>query len=130
MKKARDLLNSIQKSFSIRKVVRLSLFLLCVILLYNFAKENKQRKNNIASYFFYAWQMDHSDRYSYNPTLHWNDKIVEYFASAYGRDRFSRISNALTYVIIFIEFSLSFCFILAVQFFFLFSIFFGTFSEK
>ncbi|KNA09763.1 hypothetical protein SOVF_150590 [Spinacia oleracea] len=40
--------------------------------------------------------MDSSERYCYNPTLHWNPQVEEYFIKAYGADHFSRISNALT----------------------------------
>ncbi|PWA84504.1 NOL1/NOP2/sun family protein [Artemisia annua] len=37
-----------------------------------------------------------SDRYSYNPTLHWNPQVEEYFIKAYGAEAFNRISKALT----------------------------------
>lgn len=40
--------------------------------------------------------MDSSERYCYNPTLHWNPEVEEYFNKAYGADHFSRISKALT----------------------------------
>ncbi|XP_004491318.1 rRNA (cytosine-C(5))-methyltransferase NOP2C [Cicer arietinum] len=40
---------------------------------------------------------DHSpQRYSYNPTLHWNPQLHNYFNKAYGADHFSLISTALT----------------------------------
>ncbi|KAL1307641.1 hypothetical protein AAHE18_17G047100 [Arachis hypogaea] len=41
-------------------------------------------------------QQLHSDRYSFNPTLKWNPEVHNYFAKAYGVERFSRISIALT----------------------------------
>ncbi|XP_059663352.1 rRNA (cytosine-C(5))-methyltransferase NOP2C isoform X2 [Cornus florida] len=41
-------------------------------------------------------RMDPSQRYCYNPTLHWNPHVEEYFIKAYGADHFSRISKALT----------------------------------
>lgn len=41
---------------------------------------------------------DSSNRYSYNPTLRWNPQVHHYFLKAYGSDRFSRISSALTYL--------------------------------
>ncbi|CAK8538724.1 unnamed protein product [Lathyrus sativus] len=37
-----------------------------------------------------------SQRYSYNPALNWNPQLHNYFTKAYGSDRFSRISSALT----------------------------------
>ncbi|KAK1302672.1 hypothetical protein QJS10_CPB12g00538 [Acorus calamus] len=40
--------------------------------------------------------MDSSKRYSYNPTLHWNPQVEEYFINAYGAEHFDRISKALT----------------------------------
>ncbi|KAK9051256.1 hypothetical protein SSX86_027883 [Deinandra increscens subsp. villosa] len=40
--------------------------------------------------------MDQSDRYCYNPSLHWNPQVEEYFSKAYGAEAFSRISKALT----------------------------------
>ncbi|KAK9088312.1 hypothetical protein Scep_027394 [Stephania cephalantha] len=43
-----------------------------------------------------AFKMDHSERYAYNPTLHWNPRVEDYFIKAYGADRFSNISEALT----------------------------------
>ncbi|XP_027329435.1 putative methyltransferase NSUN6 [Abrus precatorius] len=39
---------------------------------------------------------DSSNRYSFNPTLHWNPQVHQYFLNAYGAERFSRISTALT----------------------------------
>ncbi|TKY57204.1 putative methyltransferase NSUN6 [Spatholobus suberectus] len=39
---------------------------------------------------------DSSNRYSYNPTLHWNPQVHQYFLKAYGADHFFRISTALT----------------------------------
>lgn len=41
-------------------------------------------------------QMDHSERYCYNPVLRWNPQVEEYFIKAYGAEHFSKISNALT----------------------------------
>lgn len=41
-------------------------------------------------------RMDSSERYCYNPTLHWNPQVEEYFIKAYGADRFDSISKALT----------------------------------
>ncbi|KAH7578440.1 hypothetical protein JRO89_XS01G0382200 [Xanthoceras sorbifolium] len=41
--------------------------------------------------------MDPSVRYCYNPVLHWNPLVEEYFIKAYGPHHFSRISKALTY---------------------------------
>ncbi|MED6149548.1 rRNA (cytosine-C(5))-methyltransferase nop2c [Stylosanthes scabra] len=41
-------------------------------------------------------QQLHSHRYSFNPTLNWNPEVQNYFAKAYGPERFSRISTALT----------------------------------
>ncbi|KAJ4981396.1 hypothetical protein NE237_032233 [Protea cynaroides] len=41
-------------------------------------------------------KMDHLERYNYDPTLHWNPQVEEYFIKAYGADHFSRISKALT----------------------------------
>ncbi|KAL7128603.1 hypothetical protein ABFS83_13G006000 [Erythranthe nasuta] len=40
--------------------------------------------------------MDPSERYCYKPTLRWNSEVEEFFVNAYGADRFSRISEALT----------------------------------
>ncbi|KAL8268718.1 hypothetical protein R6Q59_002516 [Mikania micrantha] len=40
--------------------------------------------------------MDQSDRYCYNPSLHWNPQVEEYFSKAYGEEAFCRISKALT----------------------------------
>ncbi|KAI7748963.1 hypothetical protein M8C21_012481, partial [Ambrosia artemisiifolia] len=41
--------------------------------------------------------MDQSkERYCYNPSLHWNPQVEEYFSKAYGAEAFSRISKALT----------------------------------
>jgi methyltransferase NSUN6 len=34
-------------------------------------------------------------RYAYSPKLRWQPEVEEYFAAAYGRDRFNRISEAL-----------------------------------
>lgn len=45
-----------------------------------------------------ASDSDSSKRYSFNPTLHWNPELHNYFLKAYGADHFSRISSALTYV--------------------------------
>ncbi|KAK7300168.1 hypothetical protein RJT34_11005 [Clitoria ternatea] len=39
---------------------------------------------------------DSSNRFSFNPTLHWNPHVHQYFLKAYGAERFSRISAALT----------------------------------
>jgi hypothetical protein len=36
-----------------------------------------------------------ADRYTYSPRLRWQPEVEEYFAAAYGRDRFARISEAL-----------------------------------
>ncbi|XP_076898115.1 rRNA (cytosine-C(5))-methyltransferase NOP2C-like [Bidens hawaiensis] len=41
-------------------------------------------------------QMDESDRYCYNPRLHWNPQVEDYFTKAYGTEAFNRISKALT----------------------------------
>ncbi|KAF2290357.1 hypothetical protein GH714_012081 [Hevea brasiliensis] len=41
-------------------------------------------------------QMDPSERYCYNPRLQWNPEVEDYFSKAYGADHFSRISHALT----------------------------------
>ncbi|KAM7265426.1 hypothetical protein ACFE04_003109 [Oxalis oulophora] len=41
-------------------------------------------------------QQQEDERYSYNPKLHWNPQVEDYFIKAYGFDHFSRISNALT----------------------------------
>ncbi|KAL7086508.1 hypothetical protein ACP275_13G006300 [Erythranthe tilingii] len=41
-------------------------------------------------------KMDPSERYCYKPTLRWNSEVEEFFVNAYGADRFSRISEALT----------------------------------
>ncbi|KAK1324559.1 hypothetical protein QJS10_CPA01g01660 [Acorus calamus] len=35
-----------------------------------------------------VYQMDSSKRYSYNPTLHWNPQVEEYFINAYGAEHF------------------------------------------
>ncbi|MFS8028007.1 putative 16S rRNA (cytosine(967)-C(5))-methyltransferase [Helianthus anomalus] len=40
--------------------------------------------------------MDQSERYRYNPSLHWNPQVEDYFCKAYGPQAFSRISKALT----------------------------------
>lgn len=45
-------------------------------------------------------QMDPSERYCFNPTLHWNGEVEDYFVKAYGADHFARISKALTSVFI------------------------------
>jgi hypothetical protein len=37
-----------------------------------------------------------ASRYTFNPTLKWDPHVEAYFSSAYGADRFSRISSALT----------------------------------
>jgi hypothetical protein len=36
-----------------------------------------------------------TDRYTFSPRLRWQPEVEEYFASAYGRDHFARISQAL-----------------------------------
>ncbi|GJN03324.1 hypothetical protein PR202_ga20754 [Eleusine coracana subsp. coracana] len=36
-------------------------------------------------------------RYAYRPKLRWQPDVEEYFAAAYGRDRFARISEALAF---------------------------------
>nr|CAB3480789.1 unnamed protein product [Digitaria exilis] len=36
-------------------------------------------------------------RYTFNPKLRWQPEVEEYFAAAYGRDRFARISEALAH---------------------------------
>ncbi|KAG8087165.1 hypothetical protein GUJ93_ZPchr0010g9490 [Zizania palustris] len=38
-----------------------------------------------------------ADRYTYSPRLRWQPEVEEYFAAAYGRDRFARISEALAH---------------------------------
>ncbi|KAL2896045.1 putative methyltransferase NSUN6 [Bienertia sinuspersici] len=40
--------------------------------------------------------MDSSERYCFNPTLHWKPEVEEYFIKAYGADHFAKISKALT----------------------------------
>lgn len=40
--------------------------------------------------------MDSTERYCFNPTLHWNPQVEEYFIKAYGADHFARISKSLT----------------------------------
>ncbi|XP_057524681.1 rRNA (cytosine-C(5))-methyltransferase NOP2C isoform X1 [Amaranthus tricolor] len=40
--------------------------------------------------------MDSSERYCYEPTLHWNPQVEEYFVKAYGAEHFRSISKALT----------------------------------
>ncbi|MQL94598.1 hypothetical protein Taro_027258, partial [Colocasia esculenta] len=55
--------------------------------------------------FSHQLQMDSSPsesssvRYCYNPTLHWNPQVEEYFVKAYGSDHFARISRALTFLL-------------------------------
>ncbi|KAF8701822.1 hypothetical protein HU200_033143 [Digitaria exilis] len=46
-----------------------------------------------------AAQLAASDkgRYTFNPKLRWQPEVEEYFAAAYGRDRFARISEALAH---------------------------------
>ncbi|XP_061342833.1 rRNA (cytosine-C(5))-methyltransferase NOP2C isoform X2 [Gastrolobium bilobum] len=39
---------------------------------------------------------DSSNRYSYNPSLRWNPQLHQYFLKAFGANRFSCISTALT----------------------------------
>ncbi|XP_021898401.1 putative methyltransferase NSUN6 isoform X2 [Carica papaya] len=41
-------------------------------------------------------KMDSSERYCYNPVLHWNPQVEDYFVKAYGAEHFTRISKALT----------------------------------
>ncbi|KAF0900260.1 hypothetical protein E2562_029813 [Oryza meyeriana var. granulata] len=38
-----------------------------------------------------------ADRYTYSPRLRWQPEVEEYFAAAYGRERFARISEALAH---------------------------------
>ncbi|XP_048539942.1 rRNA (cytosine-C(5))-methyltransferase NOP2C [Triticum urartu] len=38
-----------------------------------------------------------TDRYTFRPGLRWQPEVEEYFASAYGRDHFARISEALAH---------------------------------
>uniref|UniRef100_A0A0D9X765 SAM-dependent MTase RsmB/NOP-type domain-containing protein n=1 Tax=Leersia perrieri TaxID=77586 RepID=A0A0D9X765_9ORYZ len=38
-----------------------------------------------------------AERYTYSPRLRWQPEVEEYFAAAYGRDRFARISQALAH---------------------------------
>ncbi|VAI90029.1 unnamed protein product [Triticum turgidum subsp. durum] len=38
-----------------------------------------------------------TDRYTFRPGLRWQPEVEEYFASAYGRDHFARISQALAH---------------------------------
>lgn len=38
-------------------------------------------------------------RYTYSPRLRWQPEVEEYFASAYGRDHFARISEALAWAL-------------------------------
>ncbi|KAK1608458.1 hypothetical protein QYE76_032131 [Lolium multiflorum] len=38
-----------------------------------------------------------TDRYTFSPRLRWQPEVEEYFASAYGRDHFARISQALAH---------------------------------
>ncbi|WOH00013.1 hypothetical protein DCAR_0519369 [Daucus carota subsp. sativus] len=41
-------------------------------------------------------QMNESERYSFNPSLHWNPEVQAYLVNAYGAHHFARISKALT----------------------------------
>ncbi|XP_062192180.1 rRNA (cytosine-C(5))-methyltransferase NOP2C isoform X3 [Phragmites australis] len=38
-----------------------------------------------------------TERYTYSPRLRWQPEVEEYFAAAYGADRFARISKALAH---------------------------------
>ncbi|KAA8526194.1 hypothetical protein F0562_008067 [Nyssa sinensis] len=70
MKKGRDLLKAIRRSYSL-------------------SLHNRTTTH----------QMDPSERYCYNPILRWNPRVEEYFIKAYGADHFARISKALTHFI-------------------------------
>ncbi|KAL8147568.1 hypothetical protein AgCh_005043 [Apium graveolens] len=41
-------------------------------------------------------QMNQPERYTFNPTLHWNPEVQNYLVNAYGAQHFARISKALT----------------------------------
>lgn len=115
MRKGRDfLLKTLKRYFcsSQTHCKVLLLLLLLLLILFRYCTDTDS---------FSFLQMRHSsDRYSYKPTLQWNPQVEDYFIKAYGADHFSRISQSLTYVLLFLSRSSP-----TVFFFFFFSRFLG-----
>lgn len=98
MRKGRDfLLKTLKRYFcsSQTHCKVLLLLLLLLLILFRYCTDTDS---------FSFLQMRHSsDRYSYKPTLQWNPQVEDYFIKAYGADHFSRISQSLTYVLLFLS---------------------------